>query len=182
MRTLSEHILDIVRNSVKAGASLIEIMVEEDKKNDLCLLTIRDNGCGMSPETLQRASDPFFTSRTTRKVGLGLSLLKQNAELSGGWFQLESEEGKGTCVKAAFGLSHVDRPPLGDIWETVYLTLLSFSDGNLVYTHRTHQGTFSISSEELKEVLGEVSIQQKEIRDGILELIRSNLEELEVTN
>lgn len=181
MRTLSEHILDIVQNSVKAKATLIEIIVEEDKKNNLCSLIIKDNGCGMNEETLKQAANPFFTSRSTRKVGLGLSLLKQNAEASGGSFKLESKLGEWTRVEAIFQLLNIDKPPLGDIWETFYLTLLSYTQGVLSYMHKTREGEFSIDSGELREMLGDVSIQQKEIRDGIIELIKTNLEEIEAT-
>uniref|UniRef100_UPI003217997E ATP-binding protein n=1 Tax=uncultured Draconibacterium sp. TaxID=1573823 RepID=UPI003217997E len=181
MRTLSEHILDIVQNSIKAKATLIEIIVEEDKKNDLCLLTIKDNGCGMNSEMLKQAANPFFTSRNTRKVGLGLALLKQNAERSNGSFMLESEPGVGTKVIAGFQLSNVDRPPMGDIWETYYLTLLSYSQGVLYYSHKTAKGEFSINSGEIKEMLGDISFQQKEIREGIIEIIKNNLEEIEAT-
>lgn len=181
MRTLSEHVLDIVQNSVKAKATLIEIIVKEDFINDLCSLIIRDNGCGMDEETVKQAANPFFTSRTTRKVGLGLSLLKQNAEASGGKFILESELGVGTKLEASFQLSNVDKPPMGDIWETFYLTLLSYTQGELEYKHSTNKGEFSIGSSELKEVLGDVSYQQKEIREGIIELIKTNLEEIEAS-
>lgn len=181
MRTLSEHILDIVQNSVKAKATLIEIIVEEDKINDLCVLIIKDNGCGMSKTILEQAANPFFTSRTTRKVGLGLSLLKQNAEMSGGKFVLESEPDVGTRLQASFQISNLDKPPMGDIWETYYLTLLSYTEGELQYRHKTNKGEFAISSAELKEVLGEVSFQQKEIRDGIIELIKTNLEDIEAS-
>ncbi|MCY1719715.1 ATP-binding protein [Prolixibacteraceae bacterium Z1-6] len=181
MRTLSEHILDIVQNSIKAKATLIEIIVEEDKINDLCSLTIKDNGCGMNRETLQQAANPFFTSRNTRKVGLGLALLKQNAERSNGSFKLDSEPGVGTTVTAGFQLSNVDKPPMGDIWETYYLTLLSYSEGVLEYSHETEKGKFSINSGEIKEMLGDISFQQKEIREGIIELIKNNLEEIEAT-
>jgi len=144
-------------------------------------LIIKDNGCGMSEEIVKQAANPFFTSRTTRKVGLGLSLLKQNAETSGGSFKLESESGIGTRVEATFKLSNIDKPPLGDIWETYYLTLLSFTDGVLDYRHVTEKGNFGINSGELRKMLGVVSIQQKEIRDGIIELIKTNLEEIEAT-
>jgi anti-sigma regulatory factor (Ser/Thr protein kinase) len=181
MRTISEHILDIVQNSVKAKATLIEIIVKEDLKNNLCYLIIRDNGCGMDEETVKQAANPFFTSRTTRKVGLGLSLLKQNAEASGGEFTLESEVGVGTTLEATFKLNNVDKPPMGDIWETFYLTLLSYTTGDLKYEHSTPKEDFSISASELKDVLGEVSFQQKEIREGIIELIKTNLEEIEAT-
>ena len=135
MRTLSEHILDIAQNSTRAGAKMIEIIVEESKKKDLCSLTINDNGCGMDEKTLKQATNPFFTSRTTRKVGLGLPLLKQKAEETGGSFSLDSESGKGTKLRAEFQLSNIDRPPMGDIWDTMYLLFLSYRDIQLVYRH-----------------------------------------------
>jgi anti-sigma regulatory factor (Ser/Thr protein kinase) len=178
MRTLSEHILDIVQNSVRARAEVIEIMVEERKIDDLCSLTINDNGCGMDRETLVQATNPFFTSRTTRDVGLGLPLLKQNAEAAGGKFVLESEPGSGTLLKAEFQLSNIDRPPIGDIWDTLYLLFLSYSDRQLIYRHKTENGEFGISTTELKDALGNVSWQEKEIRKGIIELIKVNLEEI----
>jgi len=178
MRTLSEHILDIVQNSVRAGAEMIEIIVEESEKNDLCSLTINDNGCGMDEETLKQATNPFFTSRTTRKVGLGLPLLKQKAEDAGGSFSLNSEPGVGTKLLAELQLSHIDRPPMGDIWDTLYLLFLSYRDIELVYRHVSETGEFRISTSELKEALGDVSWQEKEIRNGIIELIKANLEEI----
>jgi signal transduction histidine kinase len=120
MKTISDHVLDIVRNSVRAKATLIEIVIEEDITNDLYSLIINDNGCGMNSEVLQKATNLFFTSRTTRKVGLGLSLLKQNVENANGSFAVTSEEGGGTKVIAVFQHSNIDRPPLGDIWDTWY--------------------------------------------------------------
>ncbi len=181
MRTLSEHILDLVQNSVKAGATLIEVIVNEDKITDICSLKINDNGYGMDDETLKRASSPFFTSRSTRKVGLGLPLVKQNAEMTGGRFSIDSETGKGTRLTAEFGLSHFDRPPMGDIWETLYLTMLSFEKGELVYTHRTEKGEFAFSFNETREVLGDLPPTQKDIREGIIEMIRANLAEIGAT-
>lgn len=181
MRTLSEHILDIVQNSVRAGAKMIEVIVEESKINDLCSLTINDNGCGMDQETLMQATNPFFTSRTTRKVGLGLPLLKQNTEAAGGKFLLESEPDRGTFLKAEFQLSNIDRPPIGDIWDTLYLLFLSYRDRQLIYRHKTEKGEFSVSTSELKEALGDASWQEKEIRMGIIELIKVNLEEIGAT-
>jgi len=181
MKTLSEHILDIVQNSVRAGAKMIEIIVAESKKNDLCSLTINDNGCGMDEETLKQAINPFFTSRKTRKVGLGIPLLKQNAETAGGGFSLNSQLNIGTVLKAEFQLSHIDRPPMGDIWNTLYLLFLSNRNTNLTYRHKTDTGNFSINTSELKEALGNVSWQEKEIRNGIIELIKTNLEEIGAT-
>ena len=181
MKTISEHVLDIVQNSVRAKATLIEVIVEEDKINDLYALEIKDNGCGMSSEVLEKATNPFFTSRNTRKVGLGLSLLKQNAEQANGFFQIYSEEKKGTTVKSVFQLSNVDRPPLGDIWNTWYFTLLSNENLELDYRHKTESGEFILRSEEIKTMLDGVSLKQKEIREAVLELFKNNLKDIKST-
>lgn len=180
MKTISEHVLDIAQNSVRAKATLIEIIVDEDKTNDLYSLMIKDNGCGMSNEVLKQATNPFFTSRTTRKVGLGLSLLKQNAENAGGSFSVESEEGQGTTVKAVFQYSNIDRPPLGDIWNTWYFTLLSNINIRLIYRHQTIFGNFEIDSKEVIEMLEGVPLQQKEIKEAVIGLIIINLKEIRV--
>ena len=181
MRTLAEHILDVAMNSVRAKATLIEIIVEESKKNDLWTLTITDNGCGMEEKILQQATDPFFTSRTTRKVGLGLSLLKQNSESAGGGLVINSMHGEGTHLQARFSLSHVDRLPVGDISETLYLLFFGFRNGEISYRHQTDYGDFKVSSSEINEVLGGLSLQNKEVRNGIIEMIKTNLEEIEAT-
>jgi hypothetical protein len=181
MKTISDHILDIVQNSVRAKATLIEIIVDEDKKSDFYALKINDNGCGMSREVLQNAANPFFTSRNTRKVGMGLSLLKQNAEAASGSFQLHSEPGKGTKVQAVFQLSHFDRPPMGDIWDTWYLTLLSNPGIRLVYTHQTEKGIFTGDSKELIEMFEGFRLNQKEVKEGIIEWLRNNLEDIEAS-
>lgn len=181
MKTLAEHILDIAQNSVRAGATLIEIIVEESKKNDLWQLTITDNGCGMDEPTLQRATDPFFTSRNTRKVGLGLSLLQQNSAAAGGSLEMVSKPGHGTTLKATFGLSHFDRPPVGNIGESLYFLFLGYTTGILRYEHKCEKGIFNLSSSELLEILGEVPLQNKEVRDGVIDLITTNLEEIGAT-
>lgn len=178
MKTISDHVLDIVQNSVRASATLIEIIVNEERKNNLYTLEIKDNGCGMSREVLEQAANPFFTSRNTRKVGLGLPLLKQNAEAAGGSFQISSEPGKGTDVRAVFQLEHLDRPPLGDIWNTWFLTMLSNPEIRLVYQHKTPEGSFELDSKEVAEMTEGVSLQQKEVREAILELIKNNLDEI----
>lgn len=181
MKTISDHVLDIVQNSVRAEATLIEIIVEEDKKSNLYNLTINDNGCGMSREVLEKAANPFFTSRNTRKVGLGLPLLKQNAEATGGSFQIHSEPEKGTKVKAVFLLNHLDRPPLGDIWNTWFLNLLSHPKIRLIYRHKTLNGSFEMDSAELLTMLDGVPLQKKEIKQAVIEMIKNNLEEIEAS-
>jgi hypothetical protein len=134
----------------------------------------------MNSEVLKQATNPFFTSRTTRKVGLGLSLLKQNAENAGGSFSVDSEAGKGTTVKAVFRHSNIDRPPLGDIWNTWYFTLLSNLNIRLIYEHKTNFGNFEIDSKEVLEMLQGVSLQQKEIKEAVIGLIINNLRDIKV--
>lgn len=181
MKTLSDHILDIIENSVNAKSTLIEISIEENKKRDICTIIIRDNGCGMNDEILKKATTPFFTTRVTRKVGLGLSLLKQNAENANGSFYLESQVNKGTKVTAVFQLSHFDKPPLGEIWDVYYFTLYSNPQVVLNYRHKTEKGEFSIQSEEIRELLQGVTIKQREIRQAITEMIKNNLKDIRTT-
>ena len=179
MKTISDHILDIVQNSISANATLIEIIVEEDKKKDLCILRISDNGCGMSSEMLEQATNPFFTTRKTRKVGLGLSLLKQNAEMANGNLKIKSQLNKGTEVEATFQYSNIDRPELGDVWNTFYLTMLGNKNIEFVYGHKTNNGEFKISSNDIKNSIEGVSMQQPEIREAITELIRNNIKDIQ---
>ena len=115
MPEISLNILDVAENSVRAEASLVEITVSVQPEEDTLTVVIRDDGCGMTKEQAARVQDPFFTTRTTRKVGLGVPFFKQAAESTGGSFRIDSEKGKGTTVKAVFGLSHIDRMPLGEI-------------------------------------------------------------------
>lgn len=178
MKTLSDHILDIVQNSVRARATKIEIIVEEDRKNNLFTLKITDNGCGMEREVLEEAANPFFTSRKTRKVGLGLPLLKQKAEGAGGNFRIESKPGEGTKVQAVFQFDHLDRPPLGNVGEIWYLTLAGNPGIRLIYRHAADGELFVADSEDVLEMLGGVSLRHKEVRQAVEELIESNISEI----
>lgn len=123
MRELALHILDIAENSVAANATRVAIQVVEDSAQDFLFISIEDNGCGMDAETVAKVIDPFVTSRTTRKVGLGIPLLKAAAESCNGWFKISSTPGVGTLVEVQFQRSHIDRMPLGNLADT-YLTLL----------------------------------------------------------
>lgn len=181
MRTISDHILDIVQNSVRAGASLIEIIVREEINRDLYTLEIRDNGRGMTPDQVQIAMEPFFTTRTTRKVGLGLPLLRQNAEMTGGTLRIISEPGAGTTVTAAFGLRHIDRPSGGDIAGVFILCAGGHADRDFVYTHITASGSFKIDTRELKETLEGVPLNNKEIREAVREMIENNLKDIQIS-
>jgi len=179
MKTLSDHILDIIQNSIRAGATLIEVMVEENKIDDICILQITDNGCGMDKKTMEQATNPFFTTRKTRKVGLGLSLLKQNAEMANGKFTIYSEVNKGTKIEASFQFSHFDRPELGDIWNTLYLTMQGNENLELIYEHRTNKNSFKFCSAEIKSNVEGVSMQQAEIRTAIIDFIKNNIKDIQ---
>lgn len=136
MEDISLHILDIVENSLRANAKNVSIKIMEDKTNDLLTVTIEDDGDGMDKETLKKALDPFFTTKHGKKVGLGLSLLRQSAEEGGGKLMLDSEKGKGTKVCAIFRLSHIDTKPLGNIDETVKVLTKTHPEVNFVFEYK----------------------------------------------
>ena len=181
MKTISDHILDILQNSVSAGATLIEIMVSEDKSSDIYSIEIRDNGRGMTPEEAEKAVQPFFTTRTTRKVGLGLPLLKQNAEVSGGSLVISSVPGQGTQVRADFGLSHIDRPAMGDMAGVFILSAIGHPVVGFSYSHTTESGSFRISTSELEEMLEGVPLKTPEIRNAVKELFENQLKEIKAS-
>jgi len=180
MKDLSSHILDIVQNSIRAKAALIKIEITELPERDRLIITISDDGKGMTKEQMHQATDPFYTSRTTRKVGLGLSLLKQNAEMTGGTFYLESEPGKGTKVTAEFGLSHFDRPVIGDLTGTLLLLICSAVNIEYVFQHQTPTGDFKLDTREIRQILGNVPVSNPEIRNFLKEMILENLEQIQI--
>ena len=173
MRELSLNVMDVAQNSVRAEASLIKIIVEESDKDDFLNISIEDNGCGMTEEQVSQVIDPFFTTRTTRKVGLGIPLFKLSAEQTGGSFDIKSKAGEGTLTKASYKKSHVDMTPLGDINSTVEILIRCNPEIDFVFTHGTDSGSFTLDTRELKEVLGDVSLDNPEV----LEWIKQYLEE-----
>lgn len=178
MNELSLHILDIINNSVKAGASLILVNITEDIAGDLLTIVIEDNGCGMDKEFLEKVLDPFKTSRNTRKVGLGLSLFKAAAEAAGGTLTISSEKGKGTKVSASFIHSHIDRQPIGDVAST-YTTVISGNPAiDLVYTHKTNDAEFTADTREFKKVLDGVDITTPDIIMWINDYINEGVQSL----
>ena len=134
MRELSLNVMDIAQNSISAGASLITIQVVEDVPGDLLSISVTDNGCGMTKEQVEHVIDPFYTTRTTRSVGLGVPLFKMEAEMTGGSFVIDSEKGKGTTLTASFKPSSVDMIPLGDISGTVQLLISCNPDRDFLFT------------------------------------------------
>ncbi len=163
MRELSLNILDVAQNSISAGASLVEIVIDENTAAQTLSIMIKDDGCGMDGETLKNVQDPFFTTRTTRKVGMGIPLFKMAAEMTGGGFSIDSAVGKGTCVKADFKTDNVDFTPLGDIDSTV-VTLVTMNTGiDFAYTLKVNDSEFTLSTAQLKELLGDVPLDMPEV-------------------
>lgn len=176
MRELALNILDIVENSVKANATLIEIDVSA--KDNLLTVSVEDNGKGMSEEFLSKVTDPYTTTRTTRKVGLGLPLLKMEAEMSGGRFSISSKLGVGTVVTTDFQIDHIDRPPLGDLGETMS-TLLSGEDSvDYVLTYSVNDVGFTLDTRELKAELDGVPISEPEVLLFVKNYIRENISQI----
>jgi hypothetical protein len=152
MEDLSLHILDIAENSIMASAGRIDIRIDEDHAKDLLTLEISDDGRGMDEQTLKNALDPFFTTRKTRRVGLGLSLLAQAARESGGAMDISSRPGKGTNIKATFRLSHPDCKPMGDIAETVRTLVVAHPEIHFVFEQKTNDSIYRFDSREIKEI------------------------------
>ena len=171
------NVLDVAENSVKAGADLIGITVTEDSGADLLTIVIEDNGCGMTEEQVQRVIDPFYTTRTTRKVGLGVPFFKMAAEMTGGSFQIESKVNVGTRVTAQFGLTHIDRMPLGSMCETICTLVQCNPDIDFVYTHEVDKRRFTADTREFRQVLEGIPLNTPEVmaflRDYITEHTQS---------
>lgn len=148
------NVLDIAENSVAAGASLIIITLEIDTAEKKLALSVSDNGKGMSPEILETVTDPFTTSRTTRKVGMGLPLLKMAAEQTGGSLDIESVQGKGTHVSASFTLGHIDLMPIGDIASTVTTLIQCNPDIDFLFTSKADDLSFTADTREMRAILG----------------------------
>ncbi len=173
------HIMDIVQNSIVAKATMIYIEIQENTKKDTFDIVIKDNGKGMSSEMVKSVTDPYCTSRTTRKVGMGIPLLKQHAELTGGSFMISSEEGKGTELKATFVHSSIDRQPLGDIAGTIVLTVSANPTIDFEYKHIYNDNSYTFNTVEIKQVLDGVPISNLEIIKYLKEMIQENLKEIQ---
>ena len=156
MKDLSLHLLDIAQNSVKAGATLVVISLQRER--EMLCLSVEDNGCGMPPDFLRRVTDPFTTTRTTRRVGLGLPLLKMAAEQTGGSFAIESVEGQGTVLRACFVQGHIDTPPAGRMSDTMVTLIQGAPDIDFIY----RDNDFTLDTRELREVLEDVPLNTPE--------------------
>ncbi len=159
MKELSLNLLDAAENSVKAGATLTELLLTEEQNR--LIMTIRDDGCGMSAEIIEKVTDPFYTTRTTREVGLGVPFLKMEAEQTGGSLTITSTESSvdpvchGTTMTAVFYTDHVDFIPLGDVVSTMTTLIQGHPDTDFLFTHKTEKGEVGLDTRELRQVLGE---------------------------
>jgi len=155
MSELSLNVLDIAQNSIAAEAKLVEIDIEENSAEDRITIRVKDNGKGMSKEFLDTVEDPFITTRTTRRIGLGISFLKEAAEMTGGYIEIISELGTGTTITAYFTMSHIDRQPIGNLTETI-ITLVSFNpEIDFIIKYNVNDNEFIFSTYEVKTMLGD---------------------------
>ena len=181
MQDLSLHILDVAENGVIAGANLIGITVEEDLKADRLAIEIEDNGRGMEADLLTRALDPFVTTRTTRKVGLGLSLFQQAARAAGGDLTVDSTAGVGTRVRVVMSHSHIDRKPLGNLAETMVSLIEGNPDVDFVFKRRKDGREYRLDTREIRSELEEIPLSNPEVIRLIQENLASGLREIEAT-
>ncbi len=151
MKELALHILDVAENGIAAGADRISITVEEDPGKNCMTITIEDNGSGVPADVMERITDPFYTTRTTRRVGLGLSLFENTARQCNGALTVDSEPGHGTRVKATFAYDHIDRPPLGDMAATLMTLIYGNPEGDLVYRYRYGEKEIVIDTKDARE-------------------------------
>jgi anti-sigma regulatory factor (Ser/Thr protein kinase) len=178
MRELSLHILDLVENSIAAGAARVEVTVAESCAEDRLSLSVCDDGCGMPPEKARRPDDPFLTTRTTRRVGLGLSLLAAAARRCEGDITVERRPGGGTIVKASFRHRHIDRAPLGDMAGTLATIILSHPHIDFVYTHTVDGKEFALDTRELASELEGMALNDPVVMHHLTAAIRRSLKNL----
>jgi anti-sigma regulatory factor (Ser/Thr protein kinase) len=181
MQEISLNILDIAQNSVTAHATSIEITVDEQPEKDYLKITVKDNGCGMTEQQLAVVTDPFYTKRKTRKVGLGVPLFKMAAELTGGCFSIESTLNVGTTVCAKFILSNIDTMPLGDINSTIITLIQCNPDLQFIYKCVFCDREFTLNTLEIKELLGGVPITSYEVMSFIKDYLYENEQEIKVS-
>lgn len=173
MRELSLNILDVTENSLRAGATLVEVDV--NISDNVLSIIIKDNGCGMDDDFLARVTDPFTTTRTTRRVGLGLPLIKMEAEMAGGGFEITSKRGVGTTVKTTFALDHIDRPPLGSLGDTIAALLPDLGKTRLIFSYRAFGQAFTLDTEEILQQLDGIPLDEPEVLLFVKQMVEENI-------
>lgn len=171
MKELSLHILDLVENSIQAGASQVDITIDETYLDTHIKITVTDNGRGIDPARLEVISDPFVTSRTTRRVGLGISLFKAASQRCDGKFSIQSQEGKGTTISATFAMDHLDRAPVGDMGATITNLIAGYPDIGIKYHHTLYQDSLTMDTTELAAGLNSMELNDPVILSRIRGMI-----------
>jgi hypothetical protein len=172
------HILDIVQNSLAAGSTEVEIRIQERLTEDLLVIEVKDNGRGIPRGMLPRVTDPFITSRKTREVGLGLSLLKEAAERCCGDLEVHSEEGRGTAVVARFRHDHFDRAPLGDMGETISVLIAANPEREFLYEHRVDGEAYLLETRQMRQILGSVGLDDPVVIDFVRQDVQMGLKKI----
>ena len=176
MKDLSLNLLDIAENSVKAGATLTRLLLTQE--GAILTFQVADDGCGMTEEALRGVTDPFYTTRTTRKVGMGLPLYRMAAEQTGGSLAIESTLGVGTTVTASFGLGHIDRPPMGDVVGAWFSLVLMNPDTDFLFTFDYDGKAFTFDTRIIRETVAPLPLNQMEIADWIKDCLSTEINEL----
>ena len=177
MRELSLHLLDIAENSIAADAKCIEIQVNEDTKVDLLQMSVRDDGRGMDTETASRVIDPFVTSRTTRKVGLGIPLLKEAAEMCNGSLTIQSQKGVGTLLEVRFQRSHIDRMPMGDLPTTMLHLVVTNPGIHWLFKYQFDDRTYVFDDAPIKQELDGVAMTEPPVLSCLREMLETGVKE-----
>lgn len=175
MRELADNLLDIAQNSIAAKATLVTIKIQIISSEDIIKMSFIDNGSGMSRELLQKVEDPFVTTRNTRRVGMGIPLFKQTALMTGGSFSISSTAGKGTIIEASLGLSHLDRPPLGDLAGTLLTLTLLNEDVDFVFIYLIDGREFSFDTREIKSIVAPLKLSDMNITAWLREYLKESI-------
>ncbi len=174
MTELSLNVLDVAQNSIRANADFIQIRVEIINEQDRLTITISDNGCGMTAEQITKVEDPFYTTRTTRSVGLGVPFFKYAALAAGGDFCIDSKPGLGTIITAVFVLSHIDRMPLGDMTSTIHTLITLNTTIDFLYIYKVDEKSFTLDTRDFREILEGVPFDVPEVSSYIKEYLKEN--------
>ena len=178
MRELADNIMDIAQNSISAGASLTEVHIRVSHADDRITFIFKDDGCGMSEELVKSVTEPFTTTRKTRKVGLGLPLLGQTAEMTGGTMDIQSTVGVGTVVTASFGLQHLDRPPLGDVAGAWFSLVVMNPEKDFLFTYDYDGRDFTFDTRMVRQAVAPIPLNQMEISAWIKDCLTQEINEL----
>lgn len=175
MKNIADHILDIAENSVRAEATKIEILLSFNTTSRLLKLSFIDNGTGMDEATVEKIQDPFFSTRKTRRIGMGIPLLMQNSEMAGGQVIISSQVGEGTIVVATFEYDNLDCPPLGDVADAIYFLSASHLDVRFIFDYKFGNVAYKWDTKEISKALDGLPLNHYQVKNALLEMLHSNM-------